>query len=367
MKKTAIILITGMSVIACHSHKQQDNEADFVYKGDTIIIGANSILNSKIELQPVTLQPFSADLKTTGTVQAIAGQMAEVAPPFSGRITKSFVRLGQKVAKGTPLFELNSTEFYEATKAYFQSLQNKNTTEINYQRQKDLSAHGVGSQKDVEDAENAFENARSEYESQTANLKMFGVNPSEVIMGQPLAVLSPITGEIIRSNIVIGQYLKDDTTPSLIVADLDKVWVAALVKEKYINSIKENDKVEIFTDATPEMIITGKIYHIDDILDESTRSIQILVECNNKDRLLKPGMFAGVHFLDTPKEAILIPDAAIFQTEQGSCVFVRIGNGEYLKRKIECQSADNGFSRVTDGLKSGETIIVQGGIYLIGQ
>ena len=367
MKKITIIFILGMFIMACHSHKQQDNEADFVNKGDTVIIGANSILNPKIKLQKVTSQLFSADLKTTGTVQAIAGQLAEVAPPFSGRITKSFIKLGQKVAKRTPLFELNSTEFYEATKAYFQSLQNKNTTEINYQRQKDLLAHGVGSQKDAEEAENTFENARKEYESQTANLKMFGVNPSEVIMGQPLPVLSPINGEVIRNNIVIGQYLKDDTAPSLIVADLDKVWVVALVKEKYIHSIKENDKVEVYTDAAPEMTITGKIYHIDDILDESTRSIQILVECDNKDRLLKPGMFAGVHFLDAPQEAVLIPNTAIFQSEQGSSVFVQIANGEYMKRRVECQSADNGFSRVTDGLKSGETIIVQGGIYLIGQ
>jgi len=367
MKKIAIILIIGVSVMSCHSHKQQDNEADFVNRGDTIITGANSILNSKIELQTLALQPFNIDFKTTGTVQAITGQMAEVSPPFSGRITKSFVKLGQKVAKGTPLFELNSTEFYEATKAYFQALQNKNTEELNYNRQKDLLAHGVSSQKDVENAENTCENARKEYENQAANLKMFGVNPSEVTMGQPLTVLSPINGEVIRSNIVIGQYLKDDAGPSLIVADLDNVWVAALVKEKYINSIKENDKVEVFTDAAPETIITGKIYHIDDILDESTRSIQVLVECNNKDRLLKPGMFAAVHFLETSQESVLIPDNAIFQSEQGSYIFVQIEKGKYLKREIECQSAGNGLSIVNDGLKAGETIIVKGGVYLIGQ
>jgi cobalt-zinc-cadmium efflux system membrane fusion protein len=201
----------------------------------------------------------------------------------------------------------------------------------------------------------------------TANLKMLGIDPANVTMGQPLTVLSPINGEVVRSNIVIGQYLKEDAGASLVVADLDNVWVVALVKEKYINSIKENDRVEVFTDAAPQIIITGKIYHIEDILDEETRSVRVLVECSNKDRLLKPGMFAGVHFLDAPQESILIPETAIFQSEEGNSVFVQVEKDKYLKRKIECRNAGNGLSLVTAGLESGETIISEGGIYLISK
>ena len=367
MKKIIGILIIGASIAACHSQKQQESEADYVCKGDTVIVDANSIINPKIELQTLALQPYSANLKTTGTVQAIGGQMAEIAPPLSGRITKSFVRLGQEVSKGKPLFELNSMEFYDATKQYFQALHNKNTADINYKRQKDLYANGVAAQRDLEEAENAYENARKDYENTAAVLKMFGVNPEDVTMGQPLTVTSPITGEVVRYNIVIGQYLKEDAAPSLVVADLDEIWVAALVKEKYISAIKENDRVEVYADAAPQTVITGKIYHIEDILDEETRSVQVLVTCSNKERLLKPGMFAVVHFLDAPQASILIPDSAIFQSEQGNTVFVQVEKDKYLKRKIECQSVDNGLSLVTEGLNAGEKIIAQGGIYLIGK
>ncbi|MCL1934200.1 MAG: efflux RND transporter periplasmic adaptor subunit [Candidatus Azobacteroides sp.] len=368
MKKIiGVLIITGLSIAACRSHKQQDNEADFVMKGNTVIVNANGTINSKIELQTVVLQPYSADLKTTGTVEAISGQMAEIAPPFSGRITKSFVKLGQKVSKGTPLFELSSTEFYEATKEYFQAFQNKNTTEINYKRQKDLVANGVGSQKDLEEAESTCENARKDYENKAANLNIFGVNPANITMGQPLTVFSPIAGEVVRSNMVIGQYLKEDAGPALIVADLNKVWVVALVKEKYIRSIKENDTVEVYTDATPGTMIPGKIYHIEEMLDEATRSVRVLIECNNSDRLLKPGMFAGVHFRDTSQESVIIPDTAIFQFDQGNTVFVQTAKNEYRKQKIESQSIGGGLSLVTAGLTAGETIVVQGGIYLISR
>jgi len=366
MKEIIKTIILGLLIMSCSSQKQKDNnEARFFNKGDTVIVSSNSKIKDKIELQSIELQLYSANLKTTGTVQAIIGQMAEISPPFSGRITNSFVKLGQKVKKGTPLFELNSPEFYEATKNYFQSLLNKDKTEIDYKRQKDLVLNGISSQKDIEEAENIYQNARKEYENVNANLKMFGVNPSDVSMGQPLTVSSPIAGEVVRSNIVLGQYLKEDTEPSMIVADMDNVWVIALVKEKYINSIKENDKVEVYPDAAPDSIIQGKIYHIEEILDEETRSVRVLVECGNQNRLLKPGMFARIHFIDTPKESILIPDEAVFQSDKGSFVFVRTANDEYVVRGIKCISVEDGLSLVTEGLEAGETIIANGGIYLI--
>ena len=53
-----------------------------------------------------------------------------------------------------------------------------------------------------------------------------------MILGQPLVVRSPISGEIIENNIVTGQYLKDDTEPVAIVADLSEVWIAASSKRK---------------------------------------------------------------------------------------------------------------------------------------
>ena len=52
------------------------------------------------------------EFTTSGVVQAIPSNYAEVASPVSGRITKSFVRLGQKVAPGSPIFEISAPAVY---------------------------------------------------------------------------------------------------------------------------------------------------------------------------------------------------------------------------------------------------------------
>ena len=363
MKKTRIIILCFL-FISCHSGVQKNDSVKIKNIKDTIFIADNSAINKKIQLIKIENQQFSSEFKTTGTVRAISGKIADVSVPFDGRIVKSFVKLGQKVNKGTPIVEFSSTEFYEITKQYFQSLQNRNLKERSYKRQKDLVNNGVGSQKELEEIQMDYENAKKEYESELARLRLFNVDVSKLTMGQPLRITSPINGDIVKNNIVIGQYVKSDSEPIAVVADISKVWVIALVKEKYIGSIKLNDKAEIYTDVSPNKTIWGKIFHVGEILDEGTRSIEVIIECDNKDKELKPGMFASIHFQSSLKESILIPSSAILQSESGSYVFVQIGKGKYKKRLIKTETAKQGMSLVTDGLEEGEIIISKGGIYL---
>jgi len=351
---------------SCRNNNSSNDTTDITYNGNIVSISEHSIINSKIKLQTVEAKNFSAEFNTTGTVKAISGQIAEIAPLFDGRVTKSFIKLGQKINAGTPLFEMYSAEFSEAVKDYFQSLQTKKMKELNFQRQKDLVQNGVGVARELEEAETDYEIALKDYENAVTNLKMLNINSNEISMGQALKVVSPIAGEVVQTNIVIGQYVKSDAEPLAIVAELSNVWVVAQVKEKNISSIREDDKVEIRTDANPEQIITGYISHISELLDEETRSVQVMIVCDNKDRKLKPGMFANVHFINTPRESIVIPSTALLQNEEQSYVFVQESTGKYSKRPVKAITANQHEILIVDGLKTGETIIVEGGIYLTG-
>jgi cobalt-zinc-cadmium efflux system membrane fusion protein len=367
MKKIALYIFIGSLLLTgCHSRKSQEENDGISYQGETVYVSDNSPVLSKIELKTIQLQPYSAELQTTGTVRAITGCLAEIAPLFDGRIVRSAVRLGQKVSTGTPLFELSSAYFYDASKNYFQTLQTHKMTEVELKRQKDLVQHGVGVQKELEEAETNYELAEREYENAVAGMKIFNINPDELVMGQPLTIVSPIAGEIVQSNIVLGQYVKDDSGPLLIVAELGKVWVAAQVKEKYISTIRPDDQVRITTESSVGEEIIGRVYHIGALLDEETRSIEVLVECDNKDRVLKPGMFAGVHFISAPVDAIVVPSSALLQSEAGTYVYVQIGKNQYVKRFVETVTAGPKETMISKGLQVGETIVSGGGIYMMG-
>jgi cobalt-zinc-cadmium efflux system membrane fusion protein len=262
------------------------------------------------------------------------------------------------------IFELSSSEFYEAVKLYFSAQSANDVAQRNYNRQKELAANGVASQKDLEQAQSEANIARQEFEQAKANLQIFNIDITSLQMGQALKVVSPIAGEVVRCNITIGAYVKDDAAPLAVVADLSKVWVSALVKEKYFGAIKQGDRVEVYTDAQPRKIIWGTIDYIGEMLDEETRSLEVIVECNNADRELKFGMFCEVHFLSSPTKAVILPATAIMQEQDNDFVFVETAKGKFLRRKVVTETLRRSEVRIISGITEGEHVVIEGGIYL---
>ena len=115
MKSIFLLLLPAIVLCSCHTQKQEDESAHAVtLKGDIIHIGSESPVLSKLTKETVKQEPYRMEFTTSGVVQAIPSNYAEVASPVSGRITKSFVRLGQKVAPGSPIFEISAPAVYEA-------------------------------------------------------------------------------------------------------------------------------------------------------------------------------------------------------------------------------------------------------------
>ncbi len=364
MKFFLLFIIISVSA-SCNNIVKQDQSTEFNPITDSITIPGNSDLSGKIKTLKILKEPYLKKIPTSGIVKAIPNNYAEIASPFSGRIIKSFVCLGQKVDIGSPVFEISSPSFFDAGKTYYQSKQEMQLAEKNLKRQQDLLKNGVGTQKDLDEAEVNYELAKRDIENSIASLTVYQVNPEELVLGQPLIVRSPIKGEIVENNIVIGQYLKEDAEPVAIVAELSKVWVIGQLKEKDINSVHKSDEVDIRLTGMPEVPIKGKVFHVGEILDEETRSVRIYVLCENHERTMKPGMFVTTQFSGIPDSSILIPATAVLQMENDCFVFVSLGNNKYSKRAIEISGTDNGNVIIKSGLNPSEVIVVNGGIYLL--
>lgn len=360
-----LALITITVLPACSGKKETADQQNYTLQNDTIVVPATSIIAPKLKLETVTNEPFQLELITAGTVKAIPNFYAEIAPPFSGRVTKVYLKLGMKTQAGTPLFEMVSPDFIDAQKNFFQAKSAFQIAKLSLKRQQDLKANGVASQKDLEEAETNFEISEKEYQNAVASLKIFGVNVNKLVFGQPLVITSPVAGEVITNEVVMGQYIKEDDSPKAIVADLKKVWIAGQVKEKDVRFIKKLDGAEIQLASYPDKKITGKIYHVNEIVDEDTRSVQVLIECTNEDHTLKPGMYVTVKFIDTPENTLFVPAKAVLQYNDRSFVLVQLAKGKYARRYVETGISHNGKIAILSGLKANEIIISEGAFYLL--
>lgn len=366
MKQLLLYLLPAFLFAGCHTRTNDDEVASAVtLKGDTLHIHENSPILSRLATETVECEPYRMVFTTSGVVKAIPSQYAAIASPFAGRITKSCVRLGQKVAPGSPIFEISSPSYFETGKAYYQAKQEMELALKSLKREKDLMRNKVGIQKELEEAEVNYELKRKDYENAEAALKVFQIEPGELVLGQPLIVRSPIAGEVVTDRIVIGQYMKEDSEPVAVIANLSKVWVVAHVKEKDLGLIQTLDEVEIRLVALPDQPFTGKIYHISEMLDEDTRSVEVLIECDNQARSMKPAMYGTVRLSDREAQMIRIPTSALLQEEENIYVLIALGANDYRKQAVRTGSTEDGKTVILSGLNPGDRIVSAGAFYLL--
>jgi cobalt-zinc-cadmium efflux system membrane fusion protein len=363
--KKILIAIYPILLFACRNKPAETEVTNYTVQGDTIVVPLKSNLNSKLKTLVVCMESYRPQLLTAGTVRAIPTQYAEIAPPFSGRVVKSYLHLGMRTAPETPLFEINSPDFMTAQKIFFQAKSQLEQSRKNLARQQDMVAHGVGTQKDLEEAQTAYEIEKKEYENAIVGIKIFKADPARLSMGQSLIVRAPISGVIVENKVVLGQFIREDTPPVATVAELSKIWIAGQVKEKDIRFIHELDECSIVITALPEQRIKGKVYHVNEMVDEATRSVEVLIEADNKDHTLKPGMYVSVNFVEAPVNVVLIPAKAVLQANETTFVFVVAAPGKYIKRKITLTGTSEDKVVIGTGLRTGEQIVSEGGFYLL--
>lgn len=365
MKNVSILVLLLVVLASCSGKQEEQQPNTYTLRGDTIVVDDNSIIAPKLKTATIKSTSHQLEMFSTGTVRAIPNFYAEIAPPFSGRVTKVYLKLGMKTQPGTPLFEMASSDFSEVQKMLLQARSELKSARSNLQRQQDLHAHGVAALRDLEDAQTLFDMQQQEYDNAAASLRIFGVNPENFSLGQNLVVRSPIAGEVIANDVVLGQYIKDDDHPHAKIAQLNKVWVVGEVKEKDLGFITQLDVAKISLSAYPDKEIAGKIYHIDEIVDENTRSVQVLIECDNEESLLKPGMYVSVKFVDTSRETLLIPAKAVLQYNDRSFVYVEVTKGCYVQRFVETGVSVDDSIIVVSGLAENESIVTEGAFYLL--
>ena len=211
----AVLLLTS-----CSKSPYKKEAVPFELKGDTIKIIDQQFAQQSLKLGKPELRLYSKEIISSGSVQPIPTEFAYIAPPFGGRVTKSYISLGESVQKGMPLFEIISPEFTAAQKTYFQAQTARDLASKDLLRKQDLFQNGVGAQRELDEAYSMLQIAEKEFENAHAALMLYHVNPDETTLGQLLIVRAPISGDIIENNIITRQYIKNESEAPAVVANL---------------------------------------------------------------------------------------------------------------------------------------------------
>jgi cobalt-zinc-cadmium efflux system membrane fusion protein len=364
----APIAAIALAAIGCSGCKKSSADVDTSpapmaeRRGDDLFLPEASPLRTRIKVDAVKSEDVQRQLLAPASVEAVPTQMAKIAPPLAGRVVKLFVHFGDTVKPGTPLFSLDSADLVSAQSDYSKAKSSLAQSELNLARQKDLTQHGIGAQRELEQAQTEHDVAQDELARTQTRLSLLRVSPGS---GSGLLnVVSPIAGRVIDLSTAPGQYQNDPATVLMIVADLSTVWVTANVQEKDIRRVSQGDEAIATFVAYPGENFTGNVLFVGDLLDPETRTIKVRVQFTNPDTRLKPGMFATVTFKNKAIPEVVVPTTAVVLSGEKSQVYVEKAPWTFEKRIVEVGDQLNGRVAIAKGLDVGDRIVIENAVML---
>lgn len=361
----SVIAILFVIVIVSQLRMQitdEDSIAHYQKVDGYILLPENSPLRDRIGVTEVETQIIQREVTAPATVEAKPSMRANIFPPAGGRIVQLFVNMGQNVRTGVALFEIYSPEVAEVQTEYINARSALVQAERAFKRKDDLHEKGIAPLRELEEANTAYEIAKSEMEGALLKLRILGIDENN--LGKPLIVCSPINGRVVDLRVAPGEFITEPEEPLMIIADLSKIWVIANIQEKDIRFVKPNAEVKASFAAYPGEAYEGRVLFVGDILDEDTRTTRVVVEFDNESLKLKPGMFATVNLFSEPAPHIVIDPKAVLQRRDYNYVYVQKDAFKFEKRKVVTGELFEGKIVILEGLSEGELIVGQNAVTL---
>lgn len=268
---------------------------------------------------------------------------------FPGTLLEVLVKRGQQVKKGQLLARVDDGGLAsQLAQAEVQA----NLTKTTFDRQQRLWDQKIGSEIQYLQAKAQFESANSLVSQLREQLAKTRVT----------APFSGTIDEIITDKgSVVGQ-----GTPLFRVVDLEDMRIEVEVPETYITSVKKGTSVKAFFPVLNQEIMT-RVEQVSNYINPANRSFKIQIHVPNESGTIKPNLNARVFINDyTNEKALLIPQSVITENAEGD-QYVYLASTPDTKGEasanqtiIHTGKAEGDLIEVTDGLKPGDLLIVEG-------
>lgn len=273
----------------------------------------NESETNKFTFAEVTRGDLSTTITSTGTLQAVS--TVDVGTQVSGKIDKIFVDYNSNVKRGQILAILDTTNLALQVNNAIINLQKAQAqyevSKAQFERDKSLYQKTFLSELD-------YVTSKSNYETAEANLKSAKTSLEQAKTNLGYAfIYSPINGKILNRNVEEGQTVAASlSAPTLftIAEDLSKMQILANVDESDIGQIKVGQEAKFTVQAYPDKEFTGKVVQIrlGSSVISNVVNYTVVVNAENDDKLLLPGMTATIDFyVDNRTDVLMIPNAAL--------------------------------------------------------
>jgi len=297
---------------------------------------------------------------------------ANINAQVQGYIVSRDYQEGSVVKNGDLLFKIDPRPFEaalaQAKGTLAKDQANKVKADADKKRAIDLFKKKVISDQERDTAIAAADSSTANVEADQA-----AVNQAEINLGYT-KIVAPIDGVVGFANNQVGDLVGPTTGPLTTMSQIDPIKAVVTAGEgpwtDFVSRHPEATERQAYIKSLDfELILgngqaypqKGKFYALDRNLDTKTGSIRYYVTFPNPGNILRPGQFGKVRFVaDMKKGAMVLPQEAVTELQGSYQVAVVDENNKVSIRPVKMGERVGSMWEVTEGLKSGDKVVVQG-------
>ncbi len=351
------ILVLGAGLAGCGDGK--DKEA--ARAPETIRAMETQVVRKEL-VEPVT---------GTGTVTA--DKTTVLGPRVTGIIDKVFVKVGDKVKEGDPLFQTREIEFRlkvaELESQVKLAQANLRNASRAFNRSEELHTNGFVSNGGLDNARAAKDTAAAQLGIAQAQLAAVKQQLTDSV------VRAPFDGVITRRDVDEGKYMTtmgvdvsmgtgaSSGSGVVQVMKIDVVSAIVQIPETDLRRVGVGTKAKVIVDGIGRSFDTEAAI-VNDSVNAESRAVEIRLPIRNPDYAVKPGMFVRAEFYPAPRNALVLDRGAVQGTESQHYVFVS-ENGIARRVPVTLRQIDASTVEVLSGLKEGQQALTGPNLALI--
>lgn len=299
---------------------------------------------------PVKAEPVQI-AKVVDEVTAVGSLLAEesviIRPEIAGRIVGLHFQEGQAVSAGQRLVTIDSSEFEAQLAAVEADLR---TEQQRFDRAQELFQQKFISKEALDVQRGAVERLKARVDEARARVAK-------------TVIRAPFSGVVGLREISPGAYVEaGDNIVRL--ENVASIKADFRIPEVFLSKVRTNQEVAVRLDAFPGEDFRGRVYAIQPVVDEQTRTVLMRARIPNKGLKLKPGMFVRVVVtMGTRPNAITVPEQALWPQGQDNFVF-RVVDGKAALTKVELGNREPGRVEIASGLSPTDIVVIEGQIKL---
>lgn len=297
----------------------------------------------QINIRAQTVSQSLAEPSIKLVSKLAANRSVVISPEVTGRIVKIAVRSGQQVKQGDVLIALDAGKQQAELAEQSASVRDESRKLRDMRR---LVARGAITTSELEGQEATVAQAQARADAAKYELSL-------------RTLLAPFDGSVSLIDLSEGALVNSGDT-LLHLDELAKLRLDLAVPERYLSLLRPGMAVTATSSAWPDQSFHGVLETLDSRVSNDTQNIKARVIIPNPDGQLRPGMLLNVELSLPPQKMTLIPAQSVEYAGEQRFVYRLEPNGKVKRVPVVLGDTHGEEVWVTEGLKVGDRIVVEG-------